>query len=127
MGVFAGDEAFEDGENLFAVFVDAIEIGAETALIVPGIGPFIDYFVRDIDVLTQRVERVAAQKEAVEEGRFAVRSQWIEIVACRHRWSLNDWMQLIARNLHGEKAILAILRGREQVGRCLMRCVVINQ
>lgn len=80
MCLFGGDEAFEDGEHAFAVLVDAVEIGAEGSLIVLRDGPFAGEFAGDVDILTEFVERMAAEEEAVEKGRFALRGKRIGVV-----------------------------------------------
>ena len=74
VGLFVRNQALEDGENLFAVLIDAVQIGAERALEILRLHP-LSMTGRGMSMSCRRaLERVAAQEEAVEERRLALRS-----------------------------------------------------
>jgi hypothetical protein len=68
------NQAIEDGENLLPVGVHAMQRLTEGLLKVPRFQPFIQHRRRDVDVLPQGLDRVAAQEQAVEERCLALRS-----------------------------------------------------
>ncbi len=84
MGLFARDQAVEDGQDALAVLIDAVEVGAEGSLEIFCLDPFIGDAARHVDVLTERIERMAAQKQAVEKCGLALRREWIGIVPHHH-------------------------------------------
>ena len=84
MGLFVRNEPIEDCQHALAILVNAIQIGSERALKILRLYPFVDDDPRHVDILAERVHRVPAQEEAIEEGRLSLRGQGVEIVS----WSL---------------------------------------
>ena len=64
------DEAVEDGQHLFTVLVDALEVLAEIGLEIGGTHPLINHAAGDVDVLAKGVDIVAPEEESVKESRF---------------------------------------------------------
>ena len=68
---FVEDEFVEDGENLFAVAVELPEVIAEVAFVLAAGLPLLEERHGAIDIAAECVDRVAAEEEAIEQGRFA--------------------------------------------------------
>ena len=79
--LFVRDEAVENSENAFSVLIYAIEVGSEGALEILSLDPLVSDTTGDVDVLTQSIQGVSTQKEAVEECRLALRGQRIGVVS----------------------------------------------
>lgn len=62
------DQSVEDGENLFPVGVDALQILPEIGLEVLGAHPFIDHPARNIDVLAEGVDIVSAEEQSIKKS-----------------------------------------------------------
>src|ERR1700730_3580718 len=78
------DQTVEDGEDLLAIDVDALQGFPEWFFEVSGFQPFIQHRRRHVNILSQRFHGVAAQKQSIEKGRLPLRGQWIEVVSRRH-------------------------------------------
>jgi len=78
------DQTVEDGENLLAVDVDALQGFPEWFFEVSRFQPFIQHRRRHVNVLSQRFHGMSAQKQSIEKGRLPLRGQWIEVVSRRH-------------------------------------------
>lgn len=79
---FLEDERVEDGQDVLAVGDDSI-----AAELVPGVAarfplPALEHLRRDVDILAESLQRMAAQEEAVEKRRFMLR--FAELSIHRH-------------------------------------------
>lgn len=75
----AVDQFVEDGQDFFAKVIDSFNTFAEVAVIERMIQPAVEDVAGNLDVAAQLLGVVAAQKEPVEHGGFALDVQWIEI------------------------------------------------
>src|SRR5271155_1141618 len=73
------DQLIEDGEHLLAVLINALQRIPEAQLVAARVAPLHQQRLRHVDIASQRVGGVAAQKEPVEHGRLSLRGQWIYV------------------------------------------------
>jgi hypothetical protein len=66
-------QAVENGQNLFAITVDALQRVAKSGLEIGGSQPFVEHGAGDIDILAQMFHGVTAQEQAVEKRRLPLR------------------------------------------------------
>lgn len=71
--MFVQNQAVENGQNLFTIGVNALQVLAESRLEVVGAHPFIEQGPGYVDILSQVFDGVAAQEKSVEEGRLPLR------------------------------------------------------
>jgi hypothetical protein len=79
-------EPVKDRQHLLAVGIDALQIFTERGLEVGRFHPFIHHGAGDVNVLSQAVYIVPAQKESVEESGFPLGGKRIEIISRRHKY-----------------------------------------
>jgi hypothetical protein len=84
VSVFVGNQPVENGEDALAVVIDAVEVGAESALKVFGANPLVGDGAGNIDILAKGVERVPAQEKAIKERCLTLWSQRIVVVSGTH-------------------------------------------
>jgi hypothetical protein len=72
--ILVQDQAIKNGEHLFAIGVDALQVIPEVRLEIAGAHPLIHHSTGDIDILPQCVHVVSAQKETVKKGGFPLGS-----------------------------------------------------
>src|ERR1700722_16126151 len=84
MSLFAGDQPIEDRQNLFAILINAIEIGAKRPLKIPRVRPLVNDHARNINILTQRIEGMPAEEKAIKKCGLPLWGQRIEIVYWSH-------------------------------------------
>ena len=77
--LLVGNQTVEDCQDLFAVLVDALELGLRAAFVAMPEHHLIQEFAGDVDIAAQGVGGVAAQEQPVEKSRFPLGSQWIEL------------------------------------------------
>jgi hypothetical protein len=82
--LFFENQLVEDGQDLFAVTIHAAQGIAEIAFIAMRMQPLIKEWPRNVDIPAQGIGRVAAQKKAVENCRFPLRRERVNIVATGH-------------------------------------------
>src|ERR1051326_5854488 len=84
--LFVEHEAVENSEDLLAVGIDSLQRFAEGRLEVRGFQPLLQQRARHVDILPQRFNGMAAQKQPVKDCRFPLRRQWIDIFSRRHNY-----------------------------------------
>ncbi len=72
-GAFAGDQFIENGQDLFAVNVGAVELYLHLLLIAVAGQELVDELLGNVDIPAERFSRMTTQKEPVEQRRFALR------------------------------------------------------
>ena len=65
---FVQDELVKNGQDLFAVLVDALQRFPKPGFIPGRVAPFVEKRARYVDVPAQGVGRMASEKEAIEHG-----------------------------------------------------------
>ncbi len=63
----------EDGQHLFAIVINALQVVVEARLKAARLQPFFEKIARHVDITAQRLRRVAAEKKAIEHCRFPLR------------------------------------------------------
>ena len=76
---FAEDEGFKDGQDVLAVGEHPLQHAVVHGVVLRQALPTLQHVRRDVDILPQFLQRVPAQKEAVEERRFLLRFGELEI------------------------------------------------
>src|SRR5258708_38682020 len=66
-------QAVEDGENLLAIAINPLQGFAEGHLEIRGAKPLVEHGPRDVDVLTQVLDRMAAEEQAVKKSSLPLR------------------------------------------------------
>ncbi len=95
MGLFVGNKPVEYRQNPLAILVNAIQIGAKSALEILRLYPFVDDDPRHVDILPESVHRMPAQEQAIEESRLALRGQRVEIVSRTHGTERKDILAMV--------------------------------
>ena len=70
---FFEDQRIENGENVFAVGKDSFQGGLSPGFMPSLALPALEDLRRDVNILAQLLQRMPAQKEAVEECRLVLR------------------------------------------------------
>jgi hypothetical protein len=65
--LFVQDKPIENGQDLFPVFVNALQVLQEIGFEIPGAHPLVEHAAWHVDILAEILYIVAAKKEAVKE------------------------------------------------------------
>ncbi len=67
MGLLARNEPIEYRQHLFAVLIDAIEIGSKRSLKIPRVRPLVNNHARNVNILPQRIKGMPSEEEAIKK------------------------------------------------------------
>ena len=76
---FAEHQGIEDGQDMFAIGQHPVDHAMVHRVALRQALPAFENVGGNVDILAQLLQRVAAQKQAVEEGRFVLRFGKLEI------------------------------------------------
>jgi len=83
--LLVGNEAIENGQDLLAIGVNAMEVLAEGGLEIVGPHPLLEHRARYVYILPEGIDIVSPEKQPVKEGCLSLGRQGVEIVSGRHK------------------------------------------
>jgi len=99
--LFFEDQLVKDRQNTLAIGVHLAQRFAKSFFVAARLQPFMQERSGHVDIAPQIVRRMATQKKAVEDRRFALRGQRIDVISADHiRTLLNLYRTTETRTLY---------------------------